>query len=148
MGATCGTLLGGRLADWRLMPALMATLSVLCLFFVAYALALHIPAAAVAGVFLIGLVGFTAGPGLQTRSMQQADDAPLLASTLNQSAFNLGNACGASLGASLLLHGGDYARLSLAAAGVTAIGLVLTVISQRLETRQRRLTFANCDANA
>jgi DHA1 family inner membrane transport protein len=135
LGATAGTLLGGRLADWKLMPALIIALLVLCAFFVAFAAAMQVPALAVTGVFLIGLIGFVGGPGLQARSVQQAKDAPLLVSTLNQSAFNLGNAGGAWIGAALLTHGASYPILSLAAAGVTAVGLGLTVLSLRMERR-------------
>lgn len=135
LGATAGTLLGGRLADWKLMPALIIALLVLCAFFVAFAAAMQVPALAVTGVFLIGLIGFVGGPGLQARSVQQAKDAPLLVSTLNQSAFNLGNAGGAWTGAALLTHGASYPILSLAAAGVTAVGLGLTVLSLRMERR-------------
>ncbi len=135
LGATAGTLLGGRLADWKLMPALIIALLVLCAFFVAFAGAMYVPALAVTGVFLIGLIGFVAGPGLQARSVQQAKDAPLLVSTLNQSAFNLGNAGGAWIGATLLTHGAGYPVLSLAAAGVTVVGLGLTLLSLRMERR-------------
>lgn len=135
LGATLGLLLGGRIADWRLMPALIVSLAALTGFFLLFAATLHIAACAVAGVFLIGLIGFAAGPGLQTRSVQSATDAPLLASTLNQSAFNLGNAGGAWLGASLLAQGAGYPQLGVAAAAVTAIGLALTVFSVWLEKR-------------
>jgi DHA1 family inner membrane transport protein len=135
VGATLGTLLGGRLADWRLMPALMVSLSVLIAFFLVFALTLHIAACAIAGVLLIGLIGFSAGPGLQARSVQSATDAPLLASTLNQSAFNLGNAGGAWVGATLLSHGAGYPQLGVAAAAVTSVGLGLTVFSAWLEKR-------------
>ncbi|MEP7044617.1 MAG: MFS transporter [Dokdonella sp.] len=135
LGATIGLLGGGRLADWRLMPAIVVALAMLAAFFLLFAATLHIPACAVAGVFLIGLIGFAAGPGLQARSVQSAADAPLLASTLNQSAFNLGNAGGAWLGATLLTHGAHYPQLGVAAAAVTTVGLALTLISVGLERR-------------
>ncbi|MET0224878.1 MAG: MFS transporter [Dokdonella sp.] len=135
LGATLGLLAGGRLADWRLMPAIIVSLAALAGFFLLFAATLHIPACAVAGVFLIGLIGFASGPGLQTRSVQSAADAPLLASTLNQSAFNLGNAGGAWLGASLLAHGAHYPQLGIAAAAATTIGLALTIFSASLEKR-------------
>lgn len=129
LGATFGTLLGGKLADWKLMPALMIAMSVLIVFFLLYAAGMHLTWLAVAGVFLIGLFGFVCGPGLQARSVQSAHHAPLLASTLNQSGFNLGNAGGAWIGATLLTHGAGYPALGVAAAVVTAIGLGLTVYS-------------------
>ncbi len=145
-GATLGLLSGGRLADWRLMPAIIVSLAALAVFFLLFAATLSIPACAVAGVFLIGLIGFAAGPGLQTRSVQSAAYAPLLASTLNQSAFNLGNAGGAWLGATLLAQGAHYPQLGMAAAAVTAVGLALTVFSAWLEkhTPAPALVEAGC----
>ncbi len=145
LGATCGTLLGGRLADWKLMPALMIALATLCVFFLLFAAGMQMTWLAVAGVFLIGLFGFVGGPGLQARSVQQAHEAPLLASTFNQSAFNLGNAGGAWLGASLLTHGAPYPALGIAAAVVTAVGLGLTLLSSHLEQRAT-IGQACCDA--
>lgn len=145
LGATLGTLLGGRLADWKLMRALTLALSALCVFFLLFAAGMHLKPFAIAGVFLIGFIGFIGGPGLQARSVQQARDAPLLASTLNQSAFNLGNAGGAWIGASLLAHGAAYPMLGVAAAAVTATGLGLTVFSGLLERRNARPALACCD---
>ncbi|MET0581722.1 MAG: MFS transporter, partial [Pseudoxanthomonas sp.] len=75
-----------------------------------------------------------------------ASQAPLLASTLNQSAFNLGNAGGAWLGASLLSGGHGYPHLAIAAAAVTAVGLGLTGFSAWLESRERQLLV--CDEAA
>ena len=135
VGATIGTLLGGKLADHRLMRSIAVLLGALCVFFLGFATLMDSPTGAVIGVFLIGVLGFAANPGLQARSMQQAHDAPLLASTLNQSAFNLGNAGGAWLGASMLAHGAIYPQLSYAAAAVTATGIGLTLFSAWLERR-------------
>lgn len=142
LGATLGTLLGGRLADWKLMRALMIALAALCVFFLLFAATMHLKPFAIAGVFLIGFIGFIGGPGLQARSVQQAKDAPLLASTLNQSAFNLGNAGGAWIGASLLANGAAYPWLGVAAAMVTAVGLGLTALSAALEQRAMRPALA------
>ena len=49
-------------------------------------------------VFVWGTLGFALVPLLQTLIVDQAAEAPNLASTLNQGAFNLGNAGGAWLG--------------------------------------------------
>jgi len=144
VGATIGTLLGGRFADRRLMRSIALLLAALCVFFLGFATLMDSATGAVIGVFLVGVLGFAANPGLQTRSMQQAQDAPLLASTLNQSAFNLGNACGAWLGATMLAHGAIYPQLSLAAAAVTAAGIGLTVLSAWLERRGLRPAVATC----
>ncbi len=148
LGATVGTLLGGRLADWKLMPALITLMSILIVLYVAFACGMHWPFAAVLGVFALGLFGFSVGPGLQARSQQQAREAPLLASTLNQSAFNLGNAGGAFVGAQLLAAGRSYPSLSLAAALVTVAGLGLTLLSRHLERRSIAANTGLCSNTA
>ncbi len=68
---------------------------------------------AVIMVFVWGCVHFAAGAPLQARIVDQAKGAPNLASTLNQGAFNLGNALGASLGGIMLTEGIGYQYLSL-----------------------------------
>ncbi len=133
LGSTIAMLAGGRFADWKLMPTIVVFTTVLALFFVWFAWGMRGAAGAIIGVFGIGLLGFVTGPALQNRSMQCATEAPLLASTLNQSAFNLGNSGGAFIGASLLARGAGYPAISLAAAVVSAIGVLLTVCSMGLE---------------
>jgi DHA1 family inner membrane transport protein len=134
-GATIGTLIGGRLADWKLMRALVVSMLILIALDVLFAGTMQSAAAAAIGVFALGVFGFSVGPGLQARSQQQASEAPLLASTLNQSAFNLGNAGGAFIGANLLAAGAGYPVLPLAAAALSTIGLGLTLFSAWLEWR-------------
>jgi DHA1 family inner membrane transport protein len=59
--------------------------------------------------------------------VEAATDAPNLASTLNQGAFNLGNATGAWIGGTALTLGAGYGQLPLLAAAVSILGLGLTV---------------------
>ena len=56
-------------------------------------------------IFIWGAIQFAAGAPLQSRIVDQAAAAPNLASTLNQGAFNFGNAAGASLGGMMLTVG-------------------------------------------
>lgn len=135
LGATLGTVGGGRLADWNLMRWLTIQLVLLIALFVLFSRVMAVAPLAIAGVFLIGLIGLAGGPALQTRCLRQAGDAPLLVSVLNQSAFNLGNAGGAFIGSRLLDGGYGYPSLGLAAAAVAGVGLVLTVVSAWLERR-------------
>ncbi|MDB5970802.1 MAG: transporter, family, arabinose polymer transporter [Hydrocarboniphaga sp.] len=136
-GATLGTLAGGRIADRGVMQALSRVLISLIAFYALFPLLMNNAITASIGVFLVGALGFAAGPGLQTRCMQQAQGAPLLASTMNQSAFNLGNAGGAYVGAVLLGNGASYHALPWAAALITVLGLGLTTISWRMERRSK-----------
>ncbi|HEY0206282.1 MAG TPA: MFS transporter, partial [Acetobacteraceae bacterium] len=66
----------------------------------------------------------------------EAVDAPNLAATLNQGAFNLGNASGAWIGAAAVSAGYGYRMLPLVGAVVALVALGLTVLSYGLE-RQR-----------
>ena len=94
VGLTIGNLLGGRLAEWKLLPSLMGIFAVLAAF--SFTSAWLWPA--ILTVVVWGMVSFAAGTPLQARVVSQAGDAPSLASTLNIVAFNLGNAIGAWLG--------------------------------------------------
>ena len=135
VGATIGTISGGRLADRGVIRALLLVLTCLIAFYSLLPWLLPHAMLAVAGVFVLGVLGFAAGPGLQARCMQQAEAAPLLTSAVNQSAFNLGNAGGAYVGAVMLEAGQPYVMLSWAAALISIVGLTLTLISRHLELK-------------
>ncbi|NYF81274.1 MFS transporter [Granulicella arctica] len=136
IGITIGNLAGGSLSDWRPLAFLNGALLVL----IAANLALYfiepfaIPA--IAGILIWGAIQFAAGAPLQSRIVDQASAAPNLASTLNQGAFNFGNATGASLGGMMLTAGYSYRQLPFASAAVTLVALVLALISTKLDRRQ------------
>ena len=92
---------------------------------------------AVAMIFVWGVVHFGAGAPLQTRVVEQAKGAPNLASTLNQGAFNLGNALGAALGGLVLTEGFGYQRLSIASALVACVALCVALVALRFERREK-----------
>ena len=142
IGLTLGNILGGRLADWRLMPSVIGLLAalvpVLCLFTQTSAAA----APAAATLLAWGVLSFALISPLQSRVVDQAAQAPNLASTLNQGAFNFGNATGAWLGGMGLSACFAYADLPFIGAALAAAALGLAVLSWRIE---RRVTHA-CDA--
>ena len=125
VGLTLGNLLGGWAADrWpgRSMAVILIALA-------AVEAALHAGlasrAAVVACVALWGMAAFATAPGLQSRVLQVAADAPALASTLNIAAFNLGNAAAAALGARALQAGLPLSGLPLLSAALAAAALAL-----------------------
>ena len=67
--------------------------------------------------------------------IDQAHEAPNLGSTLNQSAFNLGNALGAWVGGLVIDHGPGLRALGAAGAVLTLAGLGLALWSRALERR-------------
>jgi DHA1 family inner membrane transport protein len=135
-GTTVGNMLGGRLADWRLMPSLVGVLVVLALIMLAFAWTMHDTTAAIITVFVWGVAAFATVPPLQMRVVQQAGDGPHLASTLNIAAFNLGNAIGAFIGGALIDRGFGLPSVSIAGAVVTVLGLLVTLASVALGRRR------------
>jgi DHA1 family inner membrane transport protein len=132
---TVGNFVGGRLGDWKPMPLVLWGLVILIAIFLVMPLAMPHLVPAIALVFVWGLVHFGAIAPLQSRIVEQAKGAPNLASTLNQGAFNLGNALGASLGGLVLTAGYGYLKLPVASAAVAAVCLIVAVVTLRLERR-------------
>ena len=146
VGTTIGVLGGGRLADWRLMPSVIAIFrrhrrgSGPVLF------RQPVPACGDRHGLRLGRSPLSLpARRSQIRVLNAASDAPNLASTLNQSAFNFGNAVGAWLGAGALQFGLAYRELTWLAAAVATVGPMVAVISYSFDRRPvgRRLAPAN-----
>lgn len=133
VGITLGNLVGGRLADWKQVPVVIAGVLILIAIHAAmyFVEALSVPV--IIAIFTWGFVQFGASAPLQLRVVEQASGAPNLASTLNQGAFNLGNASGAALGGVLLTAGFSYRQLSLGSVAVAVIALAAAATALRLE---------------
>lgn len=135
-GLIIGNLLGGRYADRRLVPTLLATLALLVVVLAAMTFALPHKGAAIVFTGLLGAAAFATVAPLQLRVLQQAAGAgESLASSLNIAAFNLGNALGAGLGGAVIDRGPGLAALPFAAALVTLLGLVVAFWSVRRDGR-------------
>ena len=141
-GLTVGNTIGGKLADWKLMPALMGILGGLALVLVAFSWTSRMALPAMITVFVWGVFAFATVPPLQMRVVAKAVQAPNLASTLNIGAFNLGNALGAWLGGVVITQGAPLTALPFAGAAVTLAGLGLTLWSALLDRRPAPRTAA------
>ncbi|MXP62457.1 MFS transporter [Roseomonas sp. M0104] len=145
LGMIAGNMAGGWLSDRGVMRAIgmMLALSVVAQFgflFTPFSLPL-----VTVNIFLIGATSMGLGPALQTRLLDVAPDAQMLAASLNHSAFNLANALGAWLGGVVIAAGFGWtstgaigAVLTLAGSAVFAASLVL----ERSETAAA--TFEAC----
>lgn len=124
IGVTIGNIVGGKLADWKLMPSLLGIYFATCIILTLFTFTVHSPVASVITIFLWGTASFAVMPGLQVRIMSLAKAAPALASTSSHSAGNLGNAAGAFIGGWVITH------LSLQAlpwVGAILVGLGLII---------------------
>lgn len=137
VGITIGNLLGGTLSDWRPMAFLIGALITLIASLIGlyYSEPYNVPA--IIMILIWGAIQFAAGAPLQSRIVDQAAAAPNLASTLNQGAFNFGNATGASLGGIMLTAGFTYRQLPLASIIVTVVTLALALYSAQLDRKNR-----------
>ncbi len=121
-GVTLGNMIGGKLADWKLMPTILGLYLIICVILALFTFTVHNPITAVVTIFLWGAASFAVFPGMQVRIMSLAKSAPALASTTSHSAGNLGNATGAFIGGLVITH------LSLTAlpwVGSILVGLAL-----------------------
>jgi MFS transporter, DHA1 family, inner membrane transport protein len=136
VGITIGNLVGGKLSDWRQMTTILGGMAlVMAVLLVMPFVEPHgLPIALT--VFVWGLVHFAAAVPLQARIVEKARAAPNLASTLNQGAFNLGNALGASLGGLVLTAGYSYRSLPFVGAAIIVLVLLLALAARRLDTTQ------------
>ena len=144
VGMIAGNLLGGRLADRRLMPALLLTLATLAVVLGVMSFALHNQMLTVIFVGLLGVAAFATVPPLQLWVLHKAEGAQSLASSLNIGAFNLGNALGAWLGGVVIVHGPGLGAVTWVAALVTVSGLAVALCGLRLERTRQPLLAAAC----
>ena len=128
-GLTAGGLAGGRLADCHALLAMRAFLAADAVALVGLCLFIRSGPLAFVAVFVWGAAAFALVPPLQHRVIVVAKQASSLASTLNQSAFNLGDALGAVLGAALLANGFGYLSLPWMGAAVVCLALLPAFLS-------------------
>jgi DHA1 family inner membrane transport protein len=146
-GLAVGNLLGGKLADRSLMPALLGTLVALAVVLGAMQWVIHTPATAVVFVFLLGIASFATVAPLQLRVLEKAAGAGQnLASSLNIAAFNLGNALGAWVGGVVIERGPGLGALGWVAGLLTVAGLAIALWSRALDRRDTLPACATASA--
>lgn len=136
-GLMIGNLLGGRVADKHLMTALFGSLLALSVVLALMTFALPNKVAMVVFAGLLGVAAFSTAPPLQMWVLNKAHGAgQSLASSFNIAAFNLGNAIGAWLGGAIIDRGPGLGAIPWIAALAPLAGLLLAVVSHRLEQRR------------
>lgn len=136
IGMVIGTYIGGVLADRNLEYAILGTLLTLIVVLSAFYFLSHNAVLGIINFGVIGLLGSTLVPNLQTRLMDVAGDAQTLAAALNHSALNMANAAGAAVGGAVISAGYGYSTPALAGAVMAACGALLWVPAYFLRRRQ------------
>lgn len=146
VGMTAGSFIGGRLADRKVMPTIIGVTAALIGVLATLAFVAGSALLTLTTMFVWGLVIFSLAPALQIRVVNAASDAPNVASTLNQAAFNLGNAGGAWIGSAALIWGLDYGGLPWVGVLIAAVALAAALLSWRLDRGPARAPDASAAA--
>lgn len=142
VGSVLGIWVGGELTDWKPMPSLIIVLILQAAVFFVMLFTLYEPMPMAVTVVVAGIVGFAFSTPLQSRIVHAAREAPNLASALISTAFNIGIAAGAFLGAVLLNAGVGYADLPAVGVASALLGAATASLSWWLERRRARLSLA------
>jgi DHA1 family inner membrane transport protein len=139
-GITVGGLVGGKLADWKLMPVMCGVFLCIAVVLGLFSYTSHYKWPTLVTMFAWGAFAFAVVPGAQIRVLDTARGAPNLASTLNQGAFNLGNATGAWVGGVAISAGLPLTDLPLIGSLFALLGLATVGLSASLDRRVRTTT--------
>lgn len=129
LGMVLGNILGGKLAE-KLLPlkAVVVSLSVMVCVLVINALVAWHPIAVLVMTFTIGMVSFSVATPIQLAIIRSAKGSEMLGSSINQSAFNMGNALGAYLGGLPIALGFGFISSSLVGACMASTGIVIALV--------------------
>jgi DHA1 family inner membrane transport protein len=134
-GAVLGIYAGGRGTDWKPMPTLVGVLLAQAFFFFTMIFALTDQVWFTVNLLVSSILGFAFSTPLQARVIHAAAKAPNLASSLISTAFNVGIAAGAALGAWLLNSGVSYADIPAVGVVFSLLAAGTAALSWRLERR-------------
>jgi DHA1 family inner membrane transport protein len=142
VGTAVGIYAGGRAADWRLMPTLIAVLIGQVVASAMLLPTVSSPIAMAITLFLWSGMGAAFDAPVNARILEAARDAPHLAATLVSTAFNVGIAVGAWMGGLWIGANLGYQGLPLLGIIGSLIATGLATLSWTLDRRHRRLALA------
>lgn len=141
LGMTVGNLLGARLAD-KLSPinASALMLGVMALVLILNTFLASNPVMVLVMTFIIGVVAFCIVTPVQLTMINTAKGSEMMGSSVNQSAFNMGNASGAYLAGLPIAAGMGYTSADWVGAVMAASGVVVALVIMQLRKQQSKNT--------
>lgn len=137
LGMTVGIAAGGVAADRDLKRAILIGFAGSLSAAVFFGLSAVHPIGLFCGAFLVGAAALFIVPALQARLISVTPGAQLMGAAVNQSALNIANAIGAALGGAVIAAGWGYLSSVWLGVALTITGLLLTLLSFRLDSRRR-----------
>jgi len=136
VGGAAGMVIGGRLGDWKPLESVAALSLADAVFYVGLIAVIDSVAPVGAAMILWAFCSSRRAFLCRRGWVRKAIDGPNLASTLNQSAFNVGNALGPTLGAAALALGFGYRALPWIGSALALLCAAAALFSRALESAE------------
>ena len=128
LGMVLGNFIGAKMAEWfNPLKAVAISLSGMVVMLLVNAFVASDPNAVLVLTFIIGMVSFSVATPIQMAIINTSKGSEMLASSMNQSAFNMGNASGAYLAGLPITLGYGYTSAGLVGAVLAGLGVVMSV---------------------
>ncbi len=140
LGMVLGNFLGAKMAEWfSPLKAVAISLSIMVGLLLINTIMAFNPYAILVLTFLIGTASFTVATPIQMAIINTSKGSEMLGSSMNQSAFNMGNASGAYLAGLPIVFGFGIRYTSLVGAILAATGVAMAcaiIIYRKQKSRQ------------
>jgi DHA1 family arabinose polymer transporter-like MFS transporter len=142
LGMVAGNFLGAKMAEkFSPLKAVAVSLSLMITVLLLNAFVAVNPYAVMAMTFIIGVIAFTVATPIQMAIINTSKGSESLGSSMNQSAFNMGNASGAYFAGLPIAYGYGITTASMVGALMAAIGLgisfaILAIRRQRISSKK------------
>lgn len=135
LGGVLGNLITGNVPESKLTKYLFYTFLLLFLTIILFVTFVHNAILAIIICFLFGFGTFGTTPLLNSKIILSAKEAPLLASTLAASIFNVANFLGAIIGSILLSIGLPYLMITFVSGGIIILGILINAVNYFYEKK-------------
>lgn len=148
LGMVVGNFLGAKLTE-KLAPmkAIIVSLALMVTVLIVNTFVAQNPIAILALTFFIGIIAFSVATPLQMAIIKASKGSEMLGSSMNQSAFNMGNASGAYLAGLPIAMGYGYTSASYVGAAMAGSGILIAMAivwskrEQRIKEEKRKIAF-------
>ncbi|MEQ8220480.1 MAG: MFS transporter [Arenibacter sp.] len=147
VGMVFGNFIGAKMAEiFSPLKAVIISLSLMVMVLLINFLVAANPVAILILTFIIGIVSFMVGTPIQLAIIKASKGSEMLGSSMNQSAFNMGNASGAFFAGLPIAMGFGFTSASLVGAlmagtGITIAVLILVFSKNRAVSTKRKMVF-------
>ncbi|MBM1107270.1 MFS transporter [Aurantibacter crassamenti] len=146
LGMVVGNFLGAKMAEiFYPLKAVAISLSVMVMVLLINAFVATNPYLILGLTFIIGIVSFSVSTPIQMAIINSAKGSEMLASSMNQSAFNMGNASGAYLAGLPIALGYGYTSAGLVGSVLAGMGVLMAVsiilVRKKKNAKRRSMAY-------